>query len=153
MLESFTIFSIRDEFAKRYFYKSDILFRFLKKAISSEDKILSKQFNYITQSFSTSMILSQLTHIDDKQVTVNEEDEEIMIQDDRATIQISINDKFLTFACDQTYQSEELLYHTLRDVSPYMFIMNDKKDNNYGWVSPLNQKLRYKSGQLLYSFL
>src|SRR5699024_7400693 len=152
MLKTYTVFSIRDEFAKRYFYKSDILFRFLKDAPEADNKAIKKQFDYITNSFTTSDIVSRLSDINEASLRVNDAENELTIEATDYTIYISVFDKYLTFTYDQTYQTEELLYNTLRNICPYIFIINRKREGHYGWVSPLQQNLRYKSGQLLYSF-
>ncbi|SHF53801.1 sporulation inhibitor of replication protein SirA [Ornithinibacillus halophilus] len=153
-MKEYSIFSIKEEFARRYFYKSDLLFRFIKTYYSEMDrKDLSLQFKYITNHFqSTSMI----THIKKQLMKQNSahiqqiDTNLYQINQGHDYITLHVSEKQIKFRCESIQNAEKLLFPSLRLYYPYLFVV-DHNYQNYGWVSPVSSKITYTREQVLYS--
>lgn len=142
------MFWIKKEFAHHYFYKSDILYRFLKLYQNNKDREdLSTQYHYITNNFPERTLISHLHRIN-----VQKEHNQFEINKNGQYVNLHIEKKYLSFSCKNLIDAEELLFPTLRLFQPLLFIMSKTDMEDYGWISPVQKSSEYYNGQVLYSY-
>jgi len=154
-MKEFSIYCIKDEFAEHYFYKCDILYRFIKSHHANRFRQdLALQFNYITNNFPSDIsfyVMSQLNRMDSIQISKDEN--QLEIYSDNHYLSLYVHKKQLKFHCKSLYEAENILFPALRLVDPYLFIINHNA-NEYGWLSPDKNKINITEGkELLYSYL
>jgi hypothetical protein len=152
-LKEYLAFWIKEEFAYHYFYKNDILHRFLSSYQGSKDRWdLAIQFDYITNEIPKHMLISHLKMIHSQHVQAQRKVNPIEIYNDQQYMTLHIHEKHLEFYCDRLYDAEELLFPTLRIFQPLLFVMNKTNKDEYGWISPVTKNRKYNNGQILYSY-
>ena len=152
-LNKYLVFWIKEEFAYHYFYKNDILHRFLSAYQENKDQWdLSTQYDYITKKIPSKMLISHLYRNHNHSVEIQKKEKEFKIYNDQQYLTLHIYDKHLLFHCETLYDAEELLFPTLRIFQPLLFVMNKTNQQEYGWISPVTKNRKYNSGQILYSY-
>lgn len=152
-MNKYYVFWIKEEFAYHYFYKNDILYRFLSAYQENKDRTdLFRQYNYITNRFPISMLISHLHRSPNQSAQSNINENKIEIYNHQRYLTLHIHEKHLIFHCESLYDAEELLFPTLRIFQPLLFVMSEINQGEYGWISPVTKNRKYNSGQILYSF-
>lgn len=145
----YNVFWIKEEFAYHYFYKSDILYRFIKSYQNNKSRQdLSSQYNYITNVFPKNTLVSHLHQ--DKQIQIAMKDYQLKIYNKERHIYLQIEEKYLTFYCHSLHDAEELLFPSLRLFHPLLFVVGTYVED-YGWITSI-VKNNYKLRQVLYSY-
>lgn len=149
----FIIYWIKEEVAYRYFYKSDILYRFIKQYERTNFRLdLSLQYNYITSKFSKDALKTHLENTKDADTVIRLNNNLIEIHHDDSTVQLNLNHRYITFDCQSLHEAETLLLTPLRTFYPFLFIVH-AEGKDFGWISPVTKNIKHKNGQLLYSNL
>ncbi|GGB31050.1 hypothetical protein GCM10011409_05520 [Lentibacillus populi] len=149
---NYSIYWVKEEFAYRYFHKSGILYRFLKEYQNNPERTdLKNQFKFITNTFSTSALITHIKNNEKnrRNVTIDGNYLEMRNEDTQA-ISLHIHEKQINFRCEMLHDAEMLLFPALRSFQPFLFIMRNDVDN-YGWISPVSKERAYLHGQVLYS--
>ncbi len=143
---------MKENVANHFYYKSDILYRFLKEyQFNSNRTDLIKQYHYITNTFPVDSLINNI--VDHHQnAQINRRDNYIEISMNGHFISLHIFEKHIKFRCEVLHEAEVLLFPILRLFHPYLFIIsNDLED--YGWISPVKNEREQKLEQVLYSCL
>lgn len=153
-MKEYSIYCIKNEFAEHYFYKSDILYRFIKSYHQNRyRKDLNLQFNHITNRFTNDIvyhIFSQLKMMDTIQIV--KKDNQLEFNSQQYYLSLYIYKKQLKFRAESLYEAELMLFPALRLFHPYLFII-ESYFNDYGWIAPDKNHLTLMEGkQLLYSY-
>ncbi|MBY7143577.1 sporulation inhibitor of replication protein SirA [Virgibacillus sp. NKC19-3] len=148
----YSIFCIKESVAKNYFYKSGILYRFIKEYQNNQNrKDLKLQYDYVTNRFSKNALIS---HIDNScrkhQISIQREKAHIQLYKNQKLISLHISEKHLKFRCESLEDAEEFLFPMLRQFQPILFIIGNNIEN-YGWMSRMPYSGNYYSEQVLYS--
>ena len=152
-LDKYYVYSIKEEFAYHYFYKSDILFRFLNLYQENKSRLdLSTQYQYITNDFPEDALISHLRKFYPHKISIQIERNEIIIYNNDQSIKLHIHKKHLEFYCETLYDAEDLLFPILRIFHPLLFIMSTN-NIDYGWISPIMNRNEFKNRPKLYSYL
>ncbi|GAA0611774.1 sporulation inhibitor of replication protein SirA [Virgibacillus siamensis] len=152
-MNQYSIYWIKEEFAHHFFHKSHILYRFLTAYQMEENREdLTKQFEFITNSFPKNKLISHLSHIKSDNVHVRWENNNVEIWKDMQYISLHIHQKHINFRSEILHDAENLLFPALRLFQPVLFIMSNNVDH-YGWLSPVIQRKKDKTEQVLYSYL
>ncbi len=152
-MSKYFVFWIKEEFAYHYFYKNDILHRFLSAYQQNKDRWdLSIQYDYITNRFPNNMLISHLYKSHYQSVQAKNNKKEFEIYNHQHYLTLHIHEKHLIFHCESLYDAEELLFPTLRIFQPLLFVMSETNKEEYGWISPVTKNRKYNSGQILYSY-
>lgn len=154
-MNKYNVFWIKEEFAHRYFYKHEILYRFLKTYQSNnKNQDLLNQYNHITYNFSKKLLMSHFEKVIQQPWIVEIEKNTIKIYNTKNSshIDLHIYKKHLEFYCKSLDKVEELLFPILRNYQSLLFITNNKTDN-FGWISPVISNNEYKNSPKLYSYL
>ncbi|MEN2766351.1 sporulation inhibitor of replication protein SirA [Ornithinibacillus xuwenensis] len=150
-MKVYTVYWIKNEFAEHYYYKSDILYRFLREFHAKYNRNdLVTQFNFITESFPKEQLSSQLTRLQQNTFRNQAKRNPIELGNTINYITLHINEKHLKFRCETLEDAEALLFPILRRFHPYLFIM-DEENENYGWISPVRTSIAYNNEEVLYS--
>lgn len=150
-MKAYYVFWIKSEVAQHYFYKGDILYRFLKLYQQDQNKYdLSIQFDYVTNNISRHDLFSYFKKINLPNVYIGEKGNTIELYTKEQYITLHIHEKHLLFYCDTIYDAENLLFPILRNFHPLLFIMCIHTDD-YGWISPVKNEQALKHNMELYS--
>lgn len=153
VLKRYFVYSIKEEFAYHYFYKNDILYRFLSAYQENKDRWdLSLQYDYITNKFPSNMLISHLQRGYNQTVQAKSAKNEFEIYNHQHHLTLHIHEKHITIYCETLYDAEELLFPTLRVFQPLLFVMCRSSQEEYGWISPVTKNRKYNNGQILYSY-
>lgn len=149
-MREYTVYWIKDEFVRHYYYKNDILFRFFKEHLLDQSRIdLTTQFHFITESFPNDMILKEISE-DKHFFQCNIDGNLVEIRDAYSYITLHIDEKQIKFRCETLQDAEALLFPILKRFHPNLFIMENNYDN-FGWISPARMSISYNNEQVLYS--
>ncbi|WP_373896095.1 sporulation inhibitor of replication protein SirA [Virgibacillus natechei] len=148
----YSIFWIKESVAKHYFYKSGILYRFIKDYLNNQNREdLKLQYDYITNRFSENTLISHIKRSCRKnQIAIQAEGTQIQLHKNQHLISLHISEKHLKFRCETLEDAEEFLFPMLRQFQPILFITGNNIEN-YGWISPIPYSGHYYSEQVLYS--
>ncbi|HLR01525.1 MAG TPA: sporulation inhibitor of replication protein SirA [Virgibacillus sp.] len=150
ILPEYTIIRVKEEIARHYFQKSELLYRFfMAYKYNRHERYLKRQYHYITKDFSRNTVINQLDIGDVDHI--NKQGDPFEISSGKNNIALHVSKKHIRFCCDTMQDAETLLFIPLRKVYPYLFVVcNDYV--NYGWVSPILDKDQQKRKQVLYSY-
>lgn len=150
-MKEYKVYWIKEEFARHYYYKSDILYRFIQEYHAKQARHdLVSQFHFITESFPKDSIKSQLIRQPLNTLNLLGKDNHVEIGNSHNYISLHIAEKQIKFRCETLQDAETLLFPTLRRLHTYLFIV-DSSYENFGWISPVKLSNGYNSGQVLYS--
>ncbi|SES77710.1 Protein of unknown function [Oceanobacillus limi] len=150
-MKEYSIYWIKEEFASHYFYKSDILYRFINSYLVNKNrKDLLLQFDYITNNFPNTSIISHVKQHLPSNSTCQIEGNQIIIKRDAQVITLHLYEKHIKFRCESLQDAERLLFPMLRLFYPFLFIV-DNYYENYGWISPVTTSFEHRDHQVLYS--
>src|SRR5699024_1447613 len=142
---------IKEVFAYRYFYRSDILYRFIRSyGQNNHRKDLKKQFTYITKEFPEQDLIASLKKYQTQQSNLTTEKNTIHLYEHGYYIPLQIHQKHLKFSCKTLQEAEEVLFPKLRSFHPSLFIMKSNL-REYGWITPMLKRNKVKDGHVLYS--
>ncbi|HAM80433.1 sporulation inhibitor of replication protein SirA [Ornithinibacillus bavariensis] len=150
-MKEYMVYLIKEEFAIHYYYKSDILYRFLQEYHDEQSRNdLRMQFNFITKGFPKESLTSQLIRQPKNTLYKEKRSEFVELGNRHYYIALHIYEKHIKFRCETLQDAEELLFATLRRIYPYIFIV-DNHYENYGWISPVRTSSVYNNDEVLYS--
>jgi hypothetical protein len=151
-MSHYSIYWIRKEFAYRYYYKSGILYRFLKEYQHNLNSTeLKDQYNFITNTFPAASLITHIKNTLQHRLNLTINDKHLEIFNDHAqAISLHIHEKHINFRCEMLHDAENMLFPTLRSFHPFLFIVGNDLDN-YGWISPVSKERVCTDGQVLYS--
>ncbi|MDO6451143.1 sporulation inhibitor of replication protein SirA [Oceanobacillus profundus] len=147
----YAIYWIKEDVARSYFHKSDILHRFLKEYEANPTrKDLRDQYIYITHHISLQAIAAQLNSQALNQMSIQTDGHMLYLTKNDIMIRLHAENGRLHFQCNELQDAAMLLFPMLRNCYPFVFVQG-KKAPNYGWVSPITQKNSVRMRQILYS--
>lgn len=152
-MNEYIVYWLEEPFTRRYFKKSDILFRFLKQYEKDKERQdLLLQFKYITKIFPKDVIIELFNDYRYKhKINVHvDSQKKIDIRKENNIITLWINTNRIVFYCSSLDVAEFVLLPILREFHPYLFIAN-METNEYGWISPIFSSDQFKKEQVLYS--
>jgi len=155
-LKDYHIYCIKDEFADHYYYKCDLLYRFIQAYQEERNRSdLALQFNYITSHFPSDLIVAIKSKLK-KSHSYKVENEGVnwleLISKGRCLYLYIYKEKMI-LKCESLHDAETILFPSLRGVYPYLFVIGPLL-NEFGWISPdLNKFPLIEKKEVLYSFL
>ncbi|UJL48017.1 sporulation inhibitor of replication protein SirA [Virgibacillus sp. NKC19-16] len=148
----YSIFWIKEDVAKHYFYKSGILYRFMRDYQKNQNRAdLKIQHDYIINRFPKNILISHIKrYCRENYIVFQLERSHIQLHKNKQLISLHISEKHLKFRCETLEDAEEFLFPMLRQFQPILFIIGNNIEN-YGWISPIPYSGNYYSEQVLYS--
>lgn len=146
---TYSIFCIKSEIASHYFYKSDILYRFLKGYREKRSlSFIQLQYKYITEQITLDMLANYL-QINKKQSVIEKREKYIRLFSNNKQLSVYGDERHLTLMCDSIEDAESYLFPAFREL-PYYFFAINHRTNDYGWLTSfkMNEMI---SKQTLYS--
>src|SRR5699024_899022 len=123
ILHEYVIHWIRREFAHHYFYKSDILYRFIKEYENNLNRDdLKKQYEYVTNDFSKSSHVRCYRHVIKHKRSCTLNGNLLFLMDSHRSIDLHVFEKQIYLQCEILMGSQELLFPALRTLQSYFFI-------------------------------
>lgn len=145
----YQIFAIKKDFAYHYYYKGDMLYRFIQHYVENKHcEDFSKQYHYITRDIPENVFLSNL-----KQKNINSkviDPQTIQISDTHQKIYLQIHKRHITIYCPSLIEPEKLIFPLLRKLNRHLFVVGINVQE-YGWLTSLS-KIEDMHHQELYSF-
>ncbi|MFZ3577716.1 sporulation inhibitor of replication protein SirA [Virgibacillus sp. DJP39] len=152
-MNTYSIYPIRNEFAERYYYRSEILYRFLKQYHQNDhNKVLDDQFNEITYFFCKKELNKKIKTLYNNKAIVKDGRNVLEIMHNNHYISLHISEKQIDFRCDMLIDAEALLFPILQLFHPSLFVL-DNELHNYGWISPVTKMKGHLNEEVLYSTL
>lgn len=154
-MKEYHIYWIKDEFADHYYYKCDLLYRFIQAYQENNVRIdLALQFNYITSNFPMDLlnaIIYKLKKSPSIRI-IKAGNNQLDLRSEKSYLKFYINKERLILQCDSLQDAEKILFPSLRGVYPYLFVINPHY-NEYGWISPgINKFSIVEEKEILYSY-
>ncbi|MFD2760302.1 sporulation inhibitor of replication protein SirA [Lentibacillus juripiscarius] len=153
-MNHYSIYWIREEFAHFFYYRSEILCRFIKSYEQNQGREdLVSQFQYITHDFPQTSLIAHIIGSLPSRTNMKQEDGLLKVYEGERYISLHMERKRINFRSDIIHDAEELLFPALRSFQPYLFVVGNNTED-FGWISPVIQLTeKDKPGQVLYSCL
>ncbi|RYG71411.1 sporulation inhibitor of replication protein SirA [Lentibacillus lipolyticus] len=154
LLNHYSIYWIKEEFAHFFYYRSEILCRFIKSYEQDQGREdLASQFQYITHDFPRTSLIAHIMDCLSSNTNMKKEDGLLKLYENERYISLHMEKKRINFRSDIIHDAEELLFPALRSFQPYLFVVGNNTED-FGWVSPVCQLTeKDRPGQVLYSCL
>lgn len=148
-LEVYYIYSMKQQVARHYYYKSDLLFRFLATcACKIEQEDIMRQFTYVTHTIQARQIVRFIKSISHS-VTIKQNNElDFKLSNGEQMVRLSVQKTYIKVTCSSIFDAEQLLFQPLRSFPNYLFVVHANK-HVYGWISILKDDESSKSRQAL----
>ncbi|MFD1360461.1 sporulation inhibitor of replication protein SirA [Lentibacillus salinarum] len=153
-MNHYTIYWVKEEFARFFYYRSDVLYRFLKSYEQHQSReIIARQFHYITLDIPEDMLISNIMQSHPSHANLITEGNSIKIYQEKRCISLHIEQKRINFRGNIIYDAEDLLFPALRSIHPYFFVVG-AHPYDFGWIAPVTlERNMDKHEQVLYSHL
>lgn len=149
VLEVYNVYSMKRKVAHHFYYKSDLLFSFLKAYNKKSCKeVLMNQFSYVTNNIEVRKIINYIKHISDYVQTTEIHPNYFQISNGAKSVYMHVLETHFIIKCDSIYDAEELLFEPLRLFPSHLFVVHAEK-HIYGWISTLRNAHSRKSKQTL----
>ncbi|MBM7552642.1 sporulation inhibitor of replication protein SirA [Thalassobacillus pellis] len=133
------VYAMKEEVSKEYYYKTELLFRFLKEYHrNSQLELYKLQFHFITEPFPLIDLVRILTRYPRERMSLIHGRKLTKWVEKRGIIEIT-NDMCL-IQCESFMEAEQMLFQKLRDIDGCFFIAEFHLDH-YGWVSPQRKEM------------
>ncbi|MBP2077749.1 sporulation inhibitor of replication protein SirA [Oceanobacillus polygoni] len=147
----YAIYWIKEDIARSYFHKGDILYRFLKEYEANPTREdLKAQYIYITHHIPFQAIAAQLNNQALEQISIQTDGQMLYLNKNDLTIRLHAENGRLHFQCKDLQEAAMVLFPMLRNCYPFVFVQG-KNVPNYGWISPITLKNSVRMRQVLYS--
>ncbi|WP_339231106.1 sporulation inhibitor of replication protein SirA [Oceanobacillus sp. FSL K6-2867] len=149
----YAIYWIKEDVARSYFHKCDILYRFFKEYEANPTREdLKAQYIYITHHIPLQTIAAQLNVQAFEHISIKTDGHMLYLNKNEITICLYAENGHLYFRCTELEEAAMLLFPMLRNCHPFVFVQG-KNVSNYGWISPITQNNHIRMRQILYSRL
>lgn len=151
-MNEYSIYWIKEEVAQQYFYKSDILYRFLTEMEANHSRReLRAQYKYISHALKLSDIQSYLSkHFPEYNCESTKEGHLQIRRKGKSVVLYSERDS-IHFRCKNLQEAAALLFPVLQSLHPFLFVLGNNVPE-YGWISPNKKKSGIQNRQVLYSY-
>ncbi|GAB4072671.1 hypothetical protein GCM10028778_04290 [Barrientosiimonas marina] len=152
-MNQYTIYAIKEEFAHFFYFRSDVLYRFLKSYEQGEKyDVFARQFDFITIELAETSVLSHINRFLPSHIHMARGYNTVKIYNNRHSISLHIGEKHINFWGDIVHAAEDLFFPVLRLFHPYFFVAGDNVYNS-GWIAPVTlAQNKDKHEQVLYSY-
>lgn len=149
VLETYHVYYMKEKVAQHFYYKSELLFQFLKTYHRKRTKKeVQNQFCYVTKEINVERCTSFLQDLA-RYVYVSEvKPNHFYLHDAGKSVDIHVENTHITITCDSIHDAEHLLFEPLRSFPIHVFVAHAHK-NISGWISTLKQDRQLKSNQAL----
>lgn len=152
-MTEYSVFWIEEEFFSHYYYRSDILFRFIRDYQYDGSRIdLCSQFHFITRYLPYTSLVTHIKRYHSGSLEIHIEGNRIRLKNNFYSLVLSIHKKQLVVRCPSLENAECLLFEPLRSFHPSLFII-EKDLKNYGWIATRGKRKCALNYKRLYSLL
>ncbi|WP_179107163.1 sporulation inhibitor of replication protein SirA [Sediminibacillus massiliensis] len=148
----YSIYWIKEEVSLQYFYRSDILYRFLSECNMYPDKTdMMKQFEYITHPIPAKQLVGHIIKCQAKGVESVTDGRRLKLAGKEQSLELFTAGRFLHGNCGTMDEAETLVFQPLRLFDRNFFVI-ENETGKFGWISPVTKRNHTLNPQLLYSF-
>jgi len=148
---TYSIFCVKAKVGSHYFYKTEILYRFLKEFRENRSRnYLQLQYEYITEPLTLDIITTYI-QLYTSEVVMEKRDKHLKLYWKDKNLTIYEDDQHVEFTCDSIEDAEYFLFPALRKLKLYFFVTGHHVKHDYGWLSFI-KKNKTINKQILYSF-
>lgn len=149
VLEVYYVYSMKVKVAHHFYYKSSVLFNFLKTYEKNSNQIeLKDQFSYIIDEFDQPKLMYYIKSISNYIQITQIQPGYFQISDGTKSVYLHVLDTHFVLKCPSIHVAEELLFESLRLFPSHLFVVHAEK-HVYGWISTLKNKESINNRQLL----
>ncbi|MRH42617.1 sporulation inhibitor of replication protein SirA [Aquibacillus halophilus] len=141
-MHKYSVFWIKEEFHYNYFYKPDILYRFLNEYVNNSipSKYLDSQFNYITHTISYNSLLEHLRQYHNYQININASSNRMDCNIGDKSLNIYIKRRNLVIESNSVEEVDTLVFQPLKNISSSFFVI-ELGTTNSGWITPVKKEV------------
>lgn len=139
-MQQFSVFLIQKNYAEHFYYKIDILFRFLKEQLTKNHQ---QNLNQLEEVLNKIDIFDLLFHFQHHLNDYQFEENKIIIKNSLDEVIIQINDYCLNVQADSILIADQLFFRYIKSFNPHLFVINFET-NDCGWISPLENRELYR---------
>ncbi|QTM99503.1 sporulation inhibitor of replication protein SirA [Sediminibacillus dalangtanensis] len=152
-MPNYSIFLVNSEFANHYYYRSEILYRFLRKFdVYPVDSINYKQSRYVTSEIPVRELMDYLALCHSGENAFEKKGNVLRIEGQSDVAELLIAGTCIYGSSSSFSGAEKLLFQYFRRFNSRFFIIEYDSDN-YGWISPIGKRHKDLNTRLLYSLL
>ncbi|WP_053219571.1 sporulation inhibitor of replication protein SirA [Virgibacillus senegalensis] len=152
-MPNYSIFLVNSEFASHYFYRSEILYRFLSKYdVYPIDSVAYKQSRYVTAEIPVQQLMDYLAFCHPGENTFQTGTNKLRLETQSDFAELLIDRSCLQGRSSSFAGAENVLFQYLRRFDSRFFII-EYESEKYGWISPIGKRNKDLNKQLLYSLL
>ncbi|WP_186577373.1 sporulation inhibitor of replication protein SirA [Aquibacillus kalidii] len=139
-MQKYTIFWIEQEFCYHYFYKSEILFRFLNEYMNNNSRNdLQSQFDFITKSIPYSNLVTHIQRFHGNQIELKVNGRKIDLIKNNNKVTLYLKERSMIIKCTSVQEADFLLFGALKMFDPSFFIVENGSTNS-GWITPVKKE-------------
>lgn len=147
---TYSVFCVKADVANNYFYKTGILYRFLKEFRENRNcTYLQLQYKYITELLTLETISSFIQNFK-SEITIEKRDSHMKFYWQDKQLTVYEDDRHIEFTCESLQDAEDFFFPVLRNLPLHFFITRNSM-RDYGWLSFVKSK-SIENRQILYSF-
>ncbi|WP_226034855.1 sporulation inhibitor of replication protein SirA [Aquibacillus saliphilus] len=141
-MHEYSTFWIKEEFHYNYFFKPDILCRFLINYISNYDHNggMQSQFNYITHNIPYNQLVTHIKNYHKYEVEMVINRNKIDLIKDGKTLTLYINNRNLIILSNSQEEVDDLIFQPLKAFNSSFFVIELGTDNS-GWITPMKKEM------------
>ncbi|WP_407271488.1 sporulation inhibitor of replication protein SirA [Radiobacillus sp. PE A8.2] len=138
-MHKYAMFWIKEEFCYQYYYKSDVLHRFLNQCLTNRSIVLDTQFNYVTQPISFTQLLKHIKNFH-LHIKIDQDGNTMTLKKHGQSLCIHIEERYLMIDCNTVQEADNLLFQPLISFHRNFFIIEKGTINN-GWIAPAKKEM------------
>ncbi|MBM7572124.1 sporulation inhibitor of replication protein SirA [Aquibacillus albus] len=140
-MQKYSIFWIEEEFCFHYFYKSEILYRFLNEYLSNASRSdLLAQFKFVTKNIPYHPLMTDIRKYHKNKIKIIKNGKDIILLLDNHPLEIQCYDRYMTVSCSSVEIADNVLFQALKAFHPSFFIIENGTTNS-GWITPVKKEI------------
>ncbi|MGM8216232.1 sporulation inhibitor of replication protein SirA [Bacillaceae bacterium W0354] len=138
----YSLYLFKARFAEHFYYKIDVLYRFLFEQVHSTDEQTPNQLITVLDEMNLSDIVFHLQY-ELKNIQCDVYNNTINIKSGKDEVIVHVSDFSLDIYADSLFVADRLFFRYIKSFHPHIFVVNfDTFD--CGWISPLAKRELYR---------
>ncbi|GEL76300.1 sporulation inhibitor of replication protein SirA [Tenuibacillus multivorans] len=138
----YSVYLFKSDYALHFYYKIDIVYRFLYKQKLAGEGSDHKQYQSVLDKVNRDDLLSHLNLWVDDGVSIEAKKNQLMIERSSQKIYVHIADYAITILADSIVDLDGLLFQYIKTFHPHIFAVN-YETKECGWITPFAGKQIY----------
>ncbi|MDC3416295.1 sporulation inhibitor of replication protein SirA [Aquibacillus salsiterrae] len=140
-MQKYSIFWIEEEFCYHYFYRSEILYRFLNEYLSYTSRTdLLSQFTFVTRNLPYNTLLTHFKNYHGDSLKLEMTEKGLVMEKGNSSVCLELFDRYITVQAFSVEEADRLLFQCLKSFDPSFFII-ESETTNCGWITPIKKEV------------